>query len=806
MKILKLEQRLEGAYGERGLFTGYLPPNAKGEIKKDATYQYQPFDWDQHFKGEKYQGLSPVKIIQNGTGRKGVCRWIAWDLDIEGLKPEDVCRIIFRINSEFFCFKTSSNRWHIYEFLEDWEDVEECKKRALKYEEKFKKIWKKGVDTSHSLPRAYDIAKGKPGYWLFMPECPHPELKNKNLCSYSPSGKPLTKEQTEFAIAVRKYPILRSMVGAESGEGGREKFLFMARMVIEHNNLDLTPYEVNAHFKEPLNEPELSKWINSHLRKDYEGEYNEDYLEKHTENYLKVLNGYWRKDTRGVGVLDGFQNVEDEEKAKEFLENVIYIKLDDLWYDKSTGGEYREKTIKITYGHIFGGKQSDVMHKFTSFEGAQMVEKGVYRPDLFKTIDDPIVKDEKGLLQLNQYRPSDLEPLPPDTPHRKAELDLFLELVEKLTENEGVGFDSKGNEVNLYEYVLDTLATIFQKPGVKIRSCICFHSEERQVGKNTLFDVVMAGLGEDNCIIISPEEAIAREKNYLEHQLVLIDEILIDGDYKKKIAVLNMLKPLMTNEKHRSRPLFKNWRTVHSQMTMMMFTNHSEALAVKPNEARYTFIDVNKSREEMGGDDFFSQIWTPEGEIRGTIVNVVKHYLLNRKISENFNPKSIALKTEFLKTMSEEGGHPILKQIRPLVEERAKPFHQPVICISEAFEYLRKEKGIKGRINDLAEAFKELGFERVGEVKHKRTGRKPTVWLRDCFDFFCDKTMSSIVNTYWMPLDVQEWNLSNGDVSIIQNGLLELDRYMDFIENPSEDDEKEYETIRRERAQKKGKY
>ena len=59
---------------------------------------------------------------------------------------------------------------------------------------------------------------------------------------------------------------------------------------------------------------------------------------------------------------------------------------------------------------------------------------------------------------------------------------------------------------------------------------------------------------------------------------------------------------------------------------------------------------------------------------------------------------------------------------------------------------MRKEKGIKGRINDLAEAFRELQFERVGEVKHKRTGRKPTVWLRDCFDFFCDKTMSSIVN------------------------------------------------------------
>ena len=162
-----------------------------------------------------------------------------------------------------FCYKTSSDRWHIYHYLDEWTDVEECKKIALKYESKWKKIWKKGVDTSHSLPKGYTVNEFKPGGWLFQPYCPHKELKNNELCSYSPSGKPLSKEQTEFAIAVRKYPILRSLVGAESGEGGREKFLFIAKMVIEHNNLDLTPYDINKYFNEPYKEPSLTKEINS---------------------------------------------------------------------------------------------------------------------------------------------------------------------------------------------------------------------------------------------------------------------------------------------------------------------------------------------------------------------------------------------------------------------------------------------------------------------------------------------------------------------------------------------------------------
>ena len=82
MEILKLEQRHQGAIGESGRFTGYTK-DKEGNEKKDATYDYQHIDWEKHFKGEKYLGLSPVEIIQNGIERKGYCRWVAWDLDFE---------------------------------------------------------------------------------------------------------------------------------------------------------------------------------------------------------------------------------------------------------------------------------------------------------------------------------------------------------------------------------------------------------------------------------------------------------------------------------------------------------------------------------------------------------------------------------------------------------------------------------------------------------------------------------------------------------------------------------------------------
>ena len=65
----------------------------------------------------------------------------------------------------------------------------------------------------------------------------------------------------------------------------------------------------------------------------------------------------------------------------------------------------------------------------------------------------------------------------------------------------------------------------------------------------------------------------------------------------EKKSILNRLKPLITQELHDSRPLFKEWRQVFSTCYLMFSTNFKDAMAVSFDEARYTAIDVNKSRD-----------------------------------------------------------------------------------------------------------------------------------------------------------------------------------------------------------------
>ena len=796
---MKLENILEGANDGRGKFTGYKPNG-----KKDAKYEYFPMDWDLHYSGEETFGISPVKIIQNEKGRKGVCRWIGWDVDLE-LGPEEICKTIFKLDPQLFCYLSSGGRWHVHLYLDDWMDVEEARKKAVAIEEKLKKIYKKGVDTSHTVPKSWTIEENKPGQWLFMPYSKNKKLKNSSLVCYSPSGNPLTRSQVEFRHKWRKNLLIACSVGTTEGQGGREPFLFRIAQEIKQNNLDLTLEEVNQNFNDVVDERELAGWIRGIEKSLAEPQYTKEYLRDHYDTYLKDINGYWRRSLNGSGALDHLLiDPETEAKQIQFYKDVIYIKLDDRWYDKSTGEEYRQTAIKVTYGSYF---DSDVIKNFSNNPDAQLVEKTIYRPDLWKDNEDPIVIDEKGLSQLNNYRPGGVEAMEPDTPEKKKELQMFKDLVRKLTEHEGTGITDDGQEVKLYDYVLDHLSMPFQRRGEKVRSSIIFHSEKFQVGKTTLVKIIRKGLGIDNCTIITPQNAVAREKGFIEHQLVLVDEIKIDGTIDEKKSVMNTLKPLMTEEVQDCRPLFKDWRRVFATTNYILNTNHKDAMALDDDEARYTCIDVGKSRQQLGGGEFYDPLY--DAFEYGTLANVVKHFLSKRKISENFVPSDPCLKTNFLKEMSKAGGHPVLPEVEEYFNAGDEPFHQSILVFGEAWDYLKKEKRVKAKSSDFKKALVQLGCERVGECKHKRSNKNLTAYIVKNHEFFADKTKSQIINIYWTPMTAksnvgdEKFNISAGDMHDLDNGQKELDSFEDFRrEDFGEDQKIAFEEIRKARKKK----
>ena len=93
-------------------------------------------------------------------------------------------------------------------------------------------------------------------------------------------------------------------MGTTEGQGGREPFLFKIAQEIKHNNLDLTLEEVNQSFNDVVNEREFAVWIRGIEKSLSDPQYTKEYLRDHYENYLKEINGYWRKNLNGAGGIN----------------------------------------------------------------------------------------------------------------------------------------------------------------------------------------------------------------------------------------------------------------------------------------------------------------------------------------------------------------------------------------------------------------------------------------------------------------------------------------------------------------------
>jgi len=784
---MKLEQILEGAIGKRGIFTGYKPPNEKGEIKKDAREQPQQINWEEHYSGKETYGISPVKIIQNGSGRKGSCRWIGFDMDVEE-QPSEFCKTVFKLDTRLFIYRSSSGRWHLHLYLDDWIDVAEARKKAVAIEEKLKKIWKKGVDTGHTVPKGWTLEENKPGCWLFMPYSKNIKLKNSELVGYSPSGNPLSKSQVEFKYKWRKHLLIACSVGTTEGQGGREPFLFKVAQEIKQKKLNLTLEDVVKNFNDVPDGKELTSWENSIKKSLAKEEYTKEYLEDHYEKYLKEINGYWRKDFKDKGILGDFETDEETTEAqKEMMSNIVFNMKDNTFHNIKTGREYDSKSIKTQYQHIWDKSVIAEFEKRSPPE-KQMVEMSVYRPELYKPDGSPLLDDERGFKTLNVFKPGGVKPMKPEGEKQKRELEMFLHLVDNLV-----------TDKTEQEWVHDTFSTIFQKTGEKIRHFNLFYSPHFQNGKSTVFKTIRKGLGSNNCSVIGPVQAIDREKSFLaDKMLVLVDELQIKGDYKSKIEVANLLKPFATETQHDVRPLFKGWREVHSTCNFMMATNHKDAVALPKNEARYTVIKVHKTRDQIGGDKFYDEFWEGldlEEKTGGTLANVVKWHYLNRTISPNFRQQGPSLITPALIQMAEDTGHPMFVEMKRMFREGDKPFSRAIFGVSEAWEHCKTHEKIRGQLNEFVENLLALGCQPLGECKHKRSGLKPALYSCRSHEFFQGMTKADIANKYWLPLDLKDrdqgpgrYNMTKADISLVVDKIKEITQWEED-NNPDETEE-----------------
>tara|TARA_Y100001963_G_C6786627_1_gene453168 strand:+ start:615 stop:3029 length:2415 start_codon:yes stop_codon:yes gene_type:complete len=743
--------------------------------KKFATEVKQTFDVEKHLTEEIIQGRSNVDM------ERKACLWNGWDID-QNIPEEEIGRQTFILNTEFFPFKSTNGRWHVYLPFDDWKPVDEAYEIRNLYIKKFKDLgWT--VDKNKCLPTSWNFAEGRPGAVLFLPT-----YKGHKVC-YSPKGTPLTKEQFQLRIKYRKHPLLVGAIGLKSGQvdGGRAKALFSIGLYLKYTKVEgLTLYDVNnKFFTEPEDEKEVSHIYNDSLPKDkYSGEKGLKHLIHNYHYYTEQITACKLplptalKDLEGAeDIVRNFDDVEPEDEKLLFFKNVIYIKEDDRYFDLRTFKPYRANSIDVDYQRLF--KKNTPTYNFAKNPGRQVVETKVYRPDKWEKDKPPIFKGEDKQLHINSYRPGGVEAIDPHTDeHTEKCLELFMKLINFLYENE--------KERN---WVLDWFSTIFQNPGEKIRHSILTYSEFQQIGKSSLFKTIQKALGEDNCSIISPKQAIDKGKAFLiGKQLVLIDELRITGSKVYKGIIMDILKPLMTEEEHDARPLFQDWRRIFTTTNFCIFTNYEDAISVDYNtEARHTVFENLNDRLE---DEFYKEYW--ELLKNGKMAHVAKHFLSKRKIKEwedltseekqeckdgelkLFSASGTCMKTEALLRMSEKGDD-LFETVKDLIKQKMDPFNQDIIGITDTFNYLKKESGLEiNRQNELAKVLTKLDCVRIGECKHLLTGKTPVLYRIRNHKKYKKKYNTDIASEFWLPLRPKEWDMEKAEVERIKLNIKAL--------------------------------
>ena len=432
--------------------------------------------------------------------------------------------------------------------------------------------------------------------------------------------------------------------------------------------------------------------------------------------------------------------IEDPFKARQkMLEDVVYIKQRDKYFDLRTNQEYKESAVNFEYQRLFKKKTPVAFIK--SNPKRKSVEDWIYDPKVYDP-NNPIIKID-NLNYLNAYQPGTLKP-------EEGDISLWLKLLDHI-------FNGDKDNINIF---LDWLAFQLQNPGEKIRWAIIIVTTNFQTGKGSIWRTIKEMFGINNAKEIDVGQALDKSKGYLTNsQLVLIDEMQSVGTFGERQELLNQLKRIITEDYISSRQLYVDYKIIKSVTNYLLFSNHKDALSLPANEKRYWPIINEKPRLK---DDFYEKYhaWIDEGGAKAVL-----HNLLNRDITDDFKPKGVAPDSVFLNTMSSAGEHPLTRTIRTYFDELEFPFTEDRIVIGsrELFEWLQHHKLLgRAKINDVANALETIGGKNLGQVRVEVQGKvkRPTLYLIRNHDEHHGKQYQELSKLWW-PLHKEDGGSNN---------------------------------------------
>lgn len=646
--------------------------------KKNQYWKNIDIDYLKHFTGELYQGGNLCYEDQEGNkvARAAVC-----DVD-DPIDPNVFCKELFCIDSTAIPIRSPSGKnWHVWKFYNKAVPVEDAAQWTKDIGHKLKKKYKIDFGKCNPNKNGSDVGINFP-------------FSNHTQIPYDPRGNTYTVGQFKHRLKFNSFAYLAASTNLKSGKNRYDALLYSCSILYQAGKYsDELVDEIVANFGTEFDDEDKIQKIKDGQYKKYE--LKDETIAEKIEEMIDASPGEFN-----LNVID--DDVIDDRKTT-LIKDTIYIKKSNQFYSIKNNSVYGKDTINIEYaGAVKKQKPVDYWSKDSN---RVLVEDFAYRPDRYSA--ETKVFNYNNKLYINTYKPNDLTAIAGD-------VNPWINHLEFL-------FPDDKARTHIEDFITHTI----QSPGDKIRHAMFIVSASKQLGKGRFFNMLRKILGVDNTKEITLREAMDKAQDYLDRQLVLIDELKSDAKQEEKERLVNLLKRIISENYQSQRKLYTDEKEVFTTVNIMMFSNDLNALAVDPDDPRYFVYACPADPKPQKYYDELQSYIDNEGPAH------VLHYYKNRKISDTFSAKGRAPGTEIKVEMSDANIHPVVKTLFDDFMDRSIPWDKDLVSIEDLKTRYKKIEKIKVSHDNLFnKALEYIKAVKIGQIKIVEWGKErfPTVY------------------------------------------------------------------------------
>ena len=412
------------------------------------------------------------------------------------------------------------------------------------------------------------------------------------------------------------------------------------------------------------------------------------------------------------------------ENTPDWLAPWIYYELDNEFVN-TKHPEYRinSRAFDAKFSRMTEAASAEMPASIFAISRCEVptVSRLYFMPDT-----EEMITERDGLTVLNTYRRGGVTPCEFLDEEGQEAVDLFLAHIKNT-------FSDEREQTIL----LDWMAHVYVNAGQRVNWAMLIWGVEGN-GKTIFFNILQCLIGSVNTKDISPSAINSQYNDWAAGGIVgCVEEIRIAGSNKWQI--LDSMKPAISNDTLAIHPKGKAmFGNAPNHCSYMMTTNHSDAVPMSQNDRRFCVLFsrqedkealFNQHGGEAGTSAYFKKLFNL---VVGKRSDAIARFLLDYKISDDFDYKGRAPKTYGLEQMREANVSEDVSAIRALLEDHGSAvMNDKIICITElkTVATLRAEWEVP-TTKALGRLLRDEGFFPVSPKWWRVKGVKHYVWTR----------------------------------------------------------------------------